>query len=47
MLFITSALCSELIALEEVADGLWSVWFMAHLLGRIDQRTMKLTYVPV
>jgi putative transposase len=46
-LFITTTLCSELVALEEVADGLWSVWFMAHLLGRIDQRTTKITYVPV
>jgi putative transposase len=47
LMFITMTLCSELIALEEVADGLWSVWFMAHLLGRIDLRTMKITYVPV
>lgn len=47
LLFITMTLCSELVALEEVADGLWSVWFMAHLLGRVDLRTMKITYVPV
>jgi putative transposase len=46
-LFITTTLCSELVALEEVADGLWSVRFMAHLLGRIDRRTTKITYVPV
>jgi putative transposase len=45
--FITTTLCSELVAVEEVADGLWSVWFMAHLLGRIDLRTKKITYVPV
>ena len=47
LLFITMTLCSELVAVEEVADGLWSVWFMARLLGRIDRRTTKLTYVPV
>jgi len=41
------SLCSELIALEEVDDGVWSLWFMAHLLGRIDLRTKKITYVPV
>lgn len=47
LLFVSTALCSELVALEEVDDGLWSVWFMAHLLGRIDLRTKKITYVPV
>ena len=45
--FVTTSLCSELIALEEVDDGVWSLWFMAHLLGRIDLRTKKITYVPV
>lgn len=47
LLFVTKSLCSELVALEEVDDGLWSVWFMAHLLGRIDLHTKKITYVPV
>lgn len=47
LLFITTCLCSELLGLEEVTDGMWSVWFMAHLLGRIDQRAKKITYVPV
>lgn len=45
--FVSTSLCSELIALEEVDDGVWSLWFMAHLLGRIDLRTKKITYVPV
>lgn len=45
--FITTSLCSERIALEEIDDGLWSLWFMAHLLGRIDLRTKRITYVPV
>ena len=47
LLFITMTLCSELVGLEEVADGLWSVWFMVHLLGRIDLRNNRITYVPV
>jgi putative transposase len=47
LLFISTSLCSELIALEEVEDGVWSVWFMAHLLGRTDLRTKTMTYVPV
>jgi transposase InsO family protein len=46
-LFVSSALCGEFIALEEIEEGIWSLWFMAHLLGRIDVRTMKITYVPV
>jgi putative transposase len=47
MPFVSTALCSEQIGLEEVEEGIWSIWFMAHLLGRIDVRTMKITYVPV
>jgi putative transposase len=47
MLFVSTALCSETIALEEVDEGVWSLWFMTHLLGRLDLRTMKITYVPV
>jgi len=46
-LFVSQALRGELIALEEVDEGIWSLWFMAHLLGRMDVRTMKITYVPV
>lgn len=43
--FITTSLCSESIALEEIDDGLWSLWFMAHLPGRIDLRTKNITDV--
>lgn len=46
-LFISSALCGEQIGLQEIDDGLWSVFFMTHLLGRIDGRTMKILSVPV
>jgi hypothetical protein len=47
LLFVSKALCGEFIALEETDEGIWSLWFMAHLLGRIDVRTMKIIYVPV
>lgn len=47
LLFVSTALCGELIGLEEVEDGIWSLWFMTHLLGRLDLRTLKITYVPV
>lgn len=47
LLFVSSALCAEHLGLEEVDEGIWSLWFMTHLLGRIDVRTMKITYVPV
>ena len=47
LLFVSSALCAEHIGLEEVDEGICSLWFMTHLLGRVDVRTMKITYVPV
>ena len=47
LLFVSSALCAEHLGLEEVDDGLWSIWFINHLLGRLDVRTMKITYLKV
>jgi transposase InsO family protein len=47
LLFVSSALCAELVGLDEVDDGLWAIWFMNHLLGRLDVRTMKITYLQV
>jgi putative transposase len=47
LLFVSSALCAERVGLEEIDEGIWSLWFMTHLLGRMDVRTMKITYVPV
>ena len=41
-LFISQALRHEWIALEEVADGVWSVYFYDMLLARLDERTWKL-----
>jgi putative transposase len=47
LLFVSSALCAERLGMEEVDDGLWSIWFMNHLLGRLDVRTMKIIYLQV
>lgn len=43
--FISLVLVGETVALEEVDDGIWSLYFCNSLLGRIDQRDMKL--VPI
>jgi len=45
--FTSTALCGEWVALEEVDEGVCSVWFMNYLLGRLDARSMTFTYVPV
>ncbi|HEX6202403.1 MAG TPA: IS481 family transposase [Thermoanaerobaculia bacterium] len=37
-LFVSGALAREWVGLEEVDDGLWSVWFGSFLLGRYDER---------
>jgi putative transposase len=41
-IFLSEVLSSETIALEEVDDGAWSVYFFDHLLARFDERTFKL-----
>lgn len=40
---ISSVLAEETIALEEVDDGVWTVWFYQYALGRFDERR-KLVY---
>jgi putative transposase len=47
MLFVSTALSGEPVGLEEIDEGIWSMFFMSHLLGRIDMRTMKIIHVPV
>lgn len=42
--FLTSTLSHELVALEEVDDGIWNVYFYDLLLGRLDLRTN--TFIP-
>ena len=38
LVFIANALKQHPIGLEEVADGIWSIYFCRVLLGRIDER---------
>ena len=39
---MSDTLLQEDIALEETADGMWSVYFYDVLLARLDERTFKL-----
>lgn len=39
LLFIANSLKQKIIGLEEVDDGIWSIYFCDVLLGRIDERT--------
>ena len=41
LLFIANALKQNYIGLEEVADGIWSIFLGTVLLGRIDERKMR------
>jgi putative transposase len=41
-LFITQALNEEYVGLDEVDDGIWAIYFGPLLLGRFDERTMKI-----
>jgi hypothetical protein len=41
-IFLSGTLRQEAIALEETADGLWSISFSDVLLARLDDRTFKL-----
>lgn len=38
-IFLSSTLAAECIALDEVADGVWSIYFYRKLLARLDERT--------
>ena len=41
--FLSHALADEPIGLEEVGDGLWNIVYYCTLLGRIDERTGRIT----
>jgi putative transposase len=41
-LFISDTLLQEDIALEETADGIWSIYFSDVLLARLDERHFRL-----
>jgi putative transposase len=40
-LFLSETLEGESVALEEIDDGIWSVWFYRLLLGRYDERSKR------
>ena len=42
MQFVSQALAGELIGLEPIDDGIWSVVFINTLLGRLDERKRKI-----
>ncbi len=42
-LFVSTALAHEYVGLEEVADGVWSLYFYDRLLARLDERTFTLS----
>lgn len=52
LLYLSTALRQHRVALEEVDDGIWSLYFCNVLLGRIDERTalkkgqLGVTHVP-
>jgi putative transposase len=43
--FLSQALKSQDIGLEEVADGIWNIVYYTTLLGKIDERTLLITGV--
>ncbi len=52
LLYLSTALKAHRVGLEEVADGIWSLYFCEVLLGRIDERRpvvngqLGVTHVP-
>jgi hypothetical protein len=42
---LSNALRDQYIALEEIADGVWNIVYYRTLLGRIDERSGKITGV--
>ena len=45
--FLSNALADEYIGLEEVDDGIWNIVYYRTLLGRIDERTARITSLEV
>jgi putative transposase len=43
---LSGVLAQEQVALEEVDDGVWSVFFFNTLLGRLDERTLRILHTP-
>ena len=41
--FLSHALSGEDIGLEEVGEGIWNIVYYTTLLGKIDERTSRMT----
>lgn len=41
--FVSETLADEEVALEEVDDGVWAIWFYDLEVGRLDERTFRLS----
>ena len=46
-LFLSSVLAHETVGLEEIEDGVWSIFIAHHLLARLDAHVGKIIPVPV
>ena len=44
-IFLSQVLSHERIALEETDDGIWSLYFCDRLLGKMDERVMKVVSI--
>jgi putative transposase len=42
-IFLSELLIGQLVALEEIADGVWSIYFYDLLLARLDERTWTMS----
>jgi hypothetical protein len=42
LIFISNMLKQQFIGLEEIDDGIWSISFNTVLLGRVDERGMRI-----
>lgn len=45
--FLGSVLAGEVIGLEEIEDGVWSLYFATYMLARLDEHVGKVIEVPV
>lgn len=46
-LFLSSVFARQLLGLEEIEEGVWSVYYAHQLLARLDERLWRLVEVPV
>ena len=46
-IFLTEVLEGEDVGFEEVADGYWTLSFATVRLGRFDERTRRITALPL